>query len=75
MWSVRNTKTKQFTFTQKHSSGFTQQRLNYILISNTLQEFVNMTEILATISTDHSPLLFSLSKEKIQLEVKNLIVP
>ena len=57
-------KSKRFTFAQKHSSGFIQCRLDYIFISNTLQEFVTMTEILTPISTDHSPVLFSLSKEK-----------
>ena len=64
VWRVRNTKSKRFSFTQKHASAFIQRRLDYILISNTLQEFVTMTEILTPISTDHSPLLFSLSKEK-----------
>ena len=60
-WRVRNMKSKRFTFAQKHSSGFIQCRLDYIFISNTLQEFVTMTEILTPISTDHSPVLFSLS--------------
>ena len=55
------------TFTQKHNSGFIQRRLDYILISNTPQEFVTMTDILTPISTDHSPVLFSLSKEKITI--------
>ena len=64
IWRVRNTKTKPFTFTQKHSSGFIQRRLDYILISNTLQEFVTMTDILTPISTDHSLVTFSHSKEK-----------
>ena len=36
IWSVRNTKSKRFTFTQKHSSGFIQRRLDCILILNTL---------------------------------------
>ena len=67
IWRVRNTKSKRFTFTQKHFSGFIQRRLDYILISNTLQEFVTMTDILTPISTDHSPVLFSLSKEKITI--------
>ena len=62
IWRVRNLKSKRFTFTQKHSSGFVERRLDYILISITLQEFVNMTDILTPISTDHSPVLFSLSK-------------
>ena len=29
---VRNAKSKRFTFTQKHSSGFIQRRLDYMLI-------------------------------------------
>ena len=70
IWRVRNTKSKRFAFTQKHSSGFIQRRLDYISISNTLQEFVTMTEILTPISTDHSPVLFSLSKEKTTIRGK-----
>ena len=65
IWRVRNTKSKGFTFPKKYSSGFIQRRLDYILISNTLQKFVTMTDILTPISTNHSPVLFSLSKEKI----------
>ena len=61
----KNTKSKRFTFTQKHSSGFIKRRLDYILISNNLQEFV--TDILTPISTDRSPVLVSLSKEKITI--------
>ena len=37
IWKIRNTKVKQFTFTQQHSSGFIQLRLNYFFISNGLQ--------------------------------------
>ena len=55
-------KSRRFTFTQKHSSGFIQRRLDYIFISNTLQELVTTTEILTPISIDHSPVIFSLSK-------------
>ena len=68
IWRVRNTKSKRFTFTQENSSGFIQRRLDYILISNTLQEFVTMTEIVTPISTGHSPVLFSF---QLQLEVKD----
>ena len=64
IWRVRNTKSKRFTFVQKHSSGFIQRRLDYIFISNTLQNFVTITDIMTPISTDRSPVLFSLSKEK-----------
>ena len=64
IWRVRNAKVKQFTFTQQHSSGFIQRRLDYFFILNGLQEFASTADILAPISTDHSPVLFSLSKEK-----------
>ena len=30
IWRVRNTKVKQFTFTQQHSSGFIQRRLDFL---------------------------------------------
>ena len=50
---VRNTKSKQFTFKKKHSLGFIQRRLDYTLISNTLQEFVTMTKILTYDYTDN----------------------
>ena len=36
IWRVRNTESKRFAFTKKHSSGFIQVRLDYIFISNTL---------------------------------------
>ena len=49
IWSVRNTKSKRFTFAQKHSSGFIQRTPDYMFISNTLQEFVTMTDILTYI--------------------------
>ena len=66
---VRNTKSNRFTFTEKYSSDFIQRRLDYILISNTLQELVPITEIQTLISTVHSPVLFSLFSKKLQLEV------
>ena len=72
IWRERNTKSKRFTLTQKHSSGFIQRRLDYILISNPLQEFVTITEILTPISTDHSPAVFALSKEKTTIRGKRL---
>ena len=62
IWRVRNMKSRQFTFTQQHSSGFIQRRLDYIFISNTLQKLVTTTETLTPISTDHSPVTFFLSK-------------
>ena len=34
---------KNYLLHKKNSSGFIQHRLDYIIISNTLQEFVTMT--------------------------------
>ena len=45
IWRLRNTKSKRFNFAKKHSSGFIQRRLDYMFISNTLQEFVTMADI------------------------------
>ena len=43
-----------------------------MVISNTCEEFVTMTEILTPISADHSLVLFSLSKEKDCLRGKGI---
>ena len=63
IWRVRNLESKQITFTVQLSSGFIQQRLDYIFISVTLQELVTTTEILTPVLTNHSPVIYSLSKE------------
>ena len=55
---------RKFTFRQNHSSGFIEHRLDYIVIFNCLQEFVNNTDILFALSTDHSPLFISLLSDK-----------
>ena len=57
---------------QKDSSGFIEDRFDYMFISNTFQEFVTMAEILTFISTDHSLVLICLSKEKCYLRDKRL---
>ena len=59
IWRIRNPKAKQYTFRQQHFSGFLQRRLDYIFISQNLQEIAKHTEILNAISTDHSPVLCS----------------
>ena len=63
IWRIRNQVTSTFTFRQKHCTGFIQCRLDYIFISSSLQEFVNDTSILTSLSTDHSPAHLSLLKE------------
>ena len=40
IWRVRNPHKKLFTFRQKHFTGIRQQRLDYIFVSNSLQESV-----------------------------------
>ena len=63
IWRLRNPVTSTFTFRQKHSAGFIQRRLDYMFISNSLQEFVNDIRILKSLSTDHSPVHLSLFKK------------
>ena len=41
IWRIRNPLEKSFTFQQNHSSGILNRRLDYIFISNKLQEFSN----------------------------------
>ena len=59
IWRVRNPHKKLFTFRQKHFTGIIQQRLDYIFVSNSLQESVKKTEILNALSSDHSPVFCS----------------
>ena len=61
IWRTRNPKKKRYTFRQNHASGFLQRRLDYFLISNSIQEFVIDTKILPAFLSDHSPLLISYS--------------
>ena len=60
IWRKRNPNVKRFTFQQNHLSGFTERRLDFLLISNILQESIIKTNVLASFRTDHSPIVFSL---------------
>ena len=64
IWRLRNPDVKQFTFRQKHASGFIQRRLDYFFISNSLQDVINHADFFAASSTDHSPVTISISKNK-----------
>ena len=64
IWRIRNPKAKQYTFRQKHVSRFAQIRLDYFFISNNIEELILDNDIIPTISSDHSPILISFSKEK-----------
>ena len=63
IWTIRNPKRQHFTFRQNHSTGFIERRLDYIFVSNRLQEFVNYIDALPAISTDHSPVMISVSND------------
>ena len=45
IWTIRHPKRQHFTFRQNHSTGFIVHRLDYIFVSNCLQEFVNYTDV------------------------------
>ena len=61
IWQIRNLKKKRYTLRQQHFTGFNQRSLDYFLFSNNLQESINKTDILTTLSGDHSPVFISLS--------------
>ena len=63
IWRIRNLKRKNVTFRQIHSTEFIERRLDYIFISNCLQEFVNYIDVLSAISTDRSPVSILLSND------------
>ena len=59
IWRILNPKAKQYTFRQQPFSVFLQRHLDYIFISQSLQEIAKHTAILNAISTSHSPVLCS----------------
>ena len=61
IWRLRNSKKKRFTFRQKQFSGFIQRRLDYIFISNNIQEDAQKCTILPSLASDHSPIAIALS--------------
>ena len=62
IWRNRNPKAKSFTFRQNHFSVVIQRRLDYILLSNSLQETISNVDILNAFSTDHPPVFCSFIK-------------
>ena len=58
----RNPKKRKYTFRQIHLSGIIQRGLDYIFISQNLQEYVKKSDVLNALSTDHSPVFCSISK-------------
>ena len=72
IWRVRNTKVKQFTFTQQHSSGFIQRRLDYFFLSRMVFKNLHPLQIFWLLFQQIIPQCSSLfhRKKKI-LEVKS----
>ena len=62
IWRIRNPKKCKYTFRQKHLSGIIQRRLDYMFISQNLQEYVKKSDVLSALSTDHLPVFCSISK-------------
>ena len=58
---IRNPTKKLYTFRQNHSSGSINRRLDYIFISNKLQDFSNDTDIIPAFKSDHSSVLVTIS--------------
>ena len=58
VWRVRNPTNRRFTFRQKNP--FLQRCLDYIFVSNELQESVVNVEVLPSVNSDQSPIYFKL---------------
>ena len=58
IYRARNRSSKRFTFRQRTPA--LHRRLDYFLVSNILQESIPKVDILASLSSDHSPILISL---------------
>ena len=59
IWPIRNPQSKTFTFRQCRFSGILQRRLDYLFISNNVQESAKNVKTLKALSTDHFPLFSS----------------
>ena len=61
---LRNPNAKQFTFRQRHASGFLQRRLDYFFISNSLQDLITHADVFVALSTNHFLVIISISRKK-----------
>ena len=55
IYRLRNPDTRRFTY--KLNSPKRLRRLDYFIISNSIQEIVDKTEVLTSVSSNHSPVL------------------
>ena len=73
IFRIRNPSNKRFTFRQKNRNNtIIHRRLDYIFLSNSLQEFARKTDTLPSILSDHSPVLLSLNEDKDTARGKNI---
>ena len=72
IWRIQNPTGKRFTFRLNHISGYMQRMLDYLFVSTKLQESINNTDILTSLSTDHSPISFTLKRSQIIAKGKGL---
>ena len=72
IWRIRNPTKKCFTFRQNPISGYMQRRLNYFFVFNKLQESIKGTDLFASLSTDHSPISFTLRRLQLIAKDKGL---
>ena len=56
IWRIRNPILKRYNFRKNHFSGLIQRRLDYIFVSNNIQENIKDINILPSFCSDHSPL-------------------
>ena len=64
IWRISNPLENSFTFQQNHSQGILNRRLEYIFISNKLQEFSNKAITLSIFKSDHSSVSVIISNYK-----------
>ena len=64
---LSNLDVNKFNFRQKHGSSFIQGRLDYLLISNSLEDVITHANFFAPLSTDHSPVTISISKSNTRI--------
>ena len=60
VWRIRNHDSRRFTYCSK--STFPQCRLNYLFISDSIQEDINQINILASLNSHHSPVYLKFSE-------------
>ena len=65
IFRIRNPTKKRYTFRQKNRNNtVVHRRLDYIFLSNSLQEYANKIDVLPSMLSDHSPVFLSLNENK-----------